>query len=282
MDTEIAASSGAMSVAPAPTTTVQAVLDFALTIEIFENELYKAVLGTSASTAQNGAFATVRVTAATVPGLVPSLQLLQQQEAAHVATLVNTGATNVFNLDANSFDFTGNRNANGGGPFAAATTDLPFLLVMAQSLEDASVRAYKGQIPDLSSDPARLELAIRIHSVEARHAARLRRIRRNADTANTNVPYSGTIVGGLALAAGAGTQSAAVSAVLDRIYGQGTNILSAPSEANTIQAGVDVSRLRGAQFGTLTLGAAQVAFDEPLTRGDVLPILQPFFIPKLS
>src|SRR5687768_6535422 len=39
---------------------LKAVLDFALALEIFENEFYKAVLGTSGSTAQNTLFATVR------------------------------------------------------------------------------------------------------------------------------------------------------------------------------------------------------------------------------
>ena len=41
-------------------TSVIGVLDFALALEIFENEFYKAVLGISSSAAQNAAFATVR------------------------------------------------------------------------------------------------------------------------------------------------------------------------------------------------------------------------------
>ena len=39
---------------------IQNVLDFALALEIFENEFYKAVLGTSASAAVDTAFAPVR------------------------------------------------------------------------------------------------------------------------------------------------------------------------------------------------------------------------------
>ena len=102
--------------------TVTDVLNFALTLEIFENEFYKAVLGTSSSAAQNAAFATVR---AQVPAAaVTAIQQIQKHEAAHVAFAAGQpGATNVFNLTADSFDFTGSRGA-GNGPFAAATTDL--------------------------------------------------------------------------------------------------------------------------------------------------------------
>jgi rubrerythrin len=262
---------------PAPE--IKVVLDFALALEIFENEFYKAVLGTSVSTAQNTAFATVRAQALAVPGVVPSLQQIQKQEAAHVTTLLAAGATNVFNLSATSFDFTGSRSAGGGGPFAAATTNLPFLLAVAQGAEDTGVRAYKGQATNLMSDPVNLETALRIHSVEARHASRIRRIRRAADPTNTTVPYSGTIRGGGAAAAGAGTQSAAVTATFEKIYGQGTNSTSAPSEANTTQAGVIITSLSGAPFGT---DAATEAFDEPLDRADVVAIVQPFFIPTIS
>src|SRR4051812_42311266 len=65
------------------TATVQDVLNFALMLEIFENEFYKAVLGTSSSTTQNAAFATVRPT---VPAAaLPTFQQIQRHEAAHVA-----------------------------------------------------------------------------------------------------------------------------------------------------------------------------------------------------
>jgi hypothetical protein len=272
-------SSRAAYAAAVPTAAIKAVLDFALALEIFENEFYKAVLGTSTSAAQNDAFATVRAQAQAVPGVVATLQQIQKQEAAHVATLLGAGAANGFNLSATSFDFTGNRSAGGGGPFAAATTDLSFLLLVAQGAEDTGVRAYKGQAANLMSDPPTLEAALRIHSVEARHASRIRRMRRAADPTNTTLRFSGTIRGGGAAAAGAGTQSAAVTAALEKIYGQGTNSTSAPSEANTTQAGVTITSLSAAPFGT---DAATEAFDEPLDRVDVVAIVQPFFIPTIS
>lgn len=262
-----------------PTPAVKAVLDFALALEIFEDEFYKAVLGTSANTTANTAFATVRTAAAGVPGAVATLQQIQKHEAAHRATLLGAGATNVFNLDENSFDFTGARGA-GNGPFAAATTDLAFLLTVAQGAEDTGVRAYKGQAANLMSDPPTLEAALRIHSVEARHASRIRRMRRLAGGAGDTVRLSGTVRGGGAAAAGAtGSPSAAVVAAFEKIYGAGANAATAPSEANVTHAGVNAQTLSGNTFGA---NATTEAFDEPLDRADVVAIVQPFFIPTIS
>ena len=261
---------------------IKSVLDFALALEIFENEFYKAVLGTSASATQNNAFATVRAAAAGVPGAVATLTQIQKHEAAHVATLQSLGATNVFSLDATKFDFTGARGA-GNGPFAKATTDLAFLLEVAQGAEDTGVRAYKGQAGNLMSNAAVLEGALRIHSVEARHAARIRRMRRAVAGASDTVRFSGTVRGGGAAAAGAtdlGTQAAMVTAAFNAIYGAGADAASAPSEANVTHAGVNVSSLTlASSFGA---EAAQEAFDEPLARADVVAIVQPFFIPTIS
>ena len=262
-----------------PTAAIKAVLDFALALEIFEDEFYKAVLGTSANTTANAAFASVRAAAAGVSGAVPTLQQIQKHEAAHRATLLAAGATNVFNLNENSFDFTGARGA-GNGPFAAATTDLPFLLTVAQGAEDTGVRAYKGQAGNLFDDPPTLEAALRIHSVEARHASRIRRMRRLAGGAGDTVRLSGTIRGGGAAAAGAtGSPSAAVVAAFEKIYGAGANATTAPSEANVTHAGVNTQTLSGNTFG---VNATTEAFDEPLDRADVVAIVQPFFIPTIS
>lgn len=249
----------------------QDALDFALALEMFENELYKAVLGTSTSAAQNAVFAPARVQLQAVPGGLATLQQIQKHEAAHVATLLAAGAMDLFGLSDASFDFTGARGA-GDGPFAAATTDLSALLELVQGVEDTGVRAYKGQLPSLALDPGLLETALRIHSVEARHASRIRRMRRLAAApAPVTVRLSGTVRGGGAAAAGgSGSESAAVAAAFEQIYA---------GESNTTQAGVEVTTLAAAQFG---LEAAQEAFDEPLARADVVAIVQPFFVPDIQ
>ena len=253
-------------------TSVQAVIDFALILEIFENEFYKAVLGTSSSAAQNNAFAPVR---ALIPAAaVPTFQQIQKHEAAHVAFLQGAGAQNTLNLSATSFDFTGNRGSGTPGPFARATSELGFLLLVAQAAEDTGVRAYKGQAGNLMSDSATLEAALRIHSVEARHAAKVRRLRR-ANGAPNVVKYSGTVSGEGAAAAGASNITnppAEVVTALGLIYA---------SEAVMTQGSVDVDDDTGLPGNVNVNLAATEAFDEPLTKDQVRTIVQPFFIPTI-
>lgn len=250
---------------------VQQVIDFALKLEIFENEFYKAVLGISSVSAQNAAFATAR---AMVPAsALPAIQKIQKHETEHVAFLMANGAVNSLNLNASSFDFTGGRGT-GTGPFAQATTDLNFLLLVAQGAEDTGVRAYKGQAPNLMTNPAVLEAALRIHSVEARHASKIRRLRRM--TGASSIKYSGTITGGGASAAGAGNISnppAGAVTALGMIYA---------GEDNVTQGGLNVSQLPNLPSGIDATAAATEAFDEPLSAADVVAIVQPFFIPSLS
>ena len=250
------------------------VLNFALMLEIFENEFYKAVLNMSQSSAQNTAFNTVRAQAQAVPGAVAALGQIQKHEQAHVNFLLANGATNVLNLNATSFDFTGARGA-GNGPFARATTELAFLLATAQGAEDTGVRAYKGQAGNLMSNDAVLEAALRIHSVEARHAAKIRRMRR-ATGAPAVVRFSGTVSGGGAAAAGAGNINPAPPQAVVDVF----NLIYA-NEQNTTHATINVATNTGLPSGVDVTAAATEAFDEPLTRDQVKAIVQPFFIPTI-
>ncbi|HEY4215805.1 MAG TPA: ferritin-like domain-containing protein [Gemmatimonadaceae bacterium] len=253
-------------------TSVQGVLNFALMLEIFENEFYKAVLGASSVTAQNTAFAAVR--AKVSPAAQAAIAQIQLHEKAHVDTLTAAGAVNTLKLDGTSFDFTGARGA-GNGPFAQATTDLNFLLLTAQGAEDTGVRAYKGQAANLMSSPATLEAALRIHSVEARHASKIRRLRRQTG-APSNVRYSGVVSGAGSTAIGAdNVSSPAAGAVtaLTAIYA---------GEDNTTQGTVAVTGLSNLPTSNFGTNAPSEAFDEPLTMAAVIAIVQPFFIPSLS
>lgn len=259
--------------AGAQTTDVTSVLSFALALEIFENEFYKAVLGTSSSTAQNNAFATVR---SQIPAAaVTAVQQIQKHEAAHVAFLMSALSLTTAPYNADTFDFTGNRGNSPAGPFARATSELAFLLAVAQGAEDTGVRAYKGQAGNLLSNRPVLESALRIHSVEARHASKIRRLRR-ANGAPAVVKYSGTISGGGSAAAGAGNISPAPpQAVVDAF-----NLIYA-GEDTTTQGTVSITGLSNLPSG-FSAAAASEAFDEPLTKAQVIAIVQPFFKPTLS
>ncbi len=247
---------------------IKSVLDFALALEIFENEFYKAVLNKSTSAAQNAVFATVRPT---IPaGVVAAAEQIQRHEEDHVAFLLSVGATNVFNLNADSFNFTGNRSSATPGPFALAGSDAGFLLFTAQLAEDTGVRAYKGQAGNLVSDATVLTAALRIHSVEARHAAKIRRARRSlGPTTLPTIKYSGTVQGdGTAAAAAPANAPAGAVAAANLVYA---------GENATTQGTVNIAAIGNVGGAT---GASE-AFDEPLTRAQVVAIVQPFFKPDI-
>ena len=264
------------------------VLQFAFTLENLENEFYKAVLGTSAVAAQNTAFDGVR-------GQIPaearaSIEVIQRHEQQHVdfiraAIQQNGGTAPAFT--GSSFDFTGGNGA-GDGPFAAATTDLDVLLLATQAFEDTGVRAYKGQIPLLLNNSGNatadsvLESACRIETVEARHASRIRRIRRQRDPGNTALRYSGYVLGGGLEAAGVGSLAVptAVRDALTAIYAGEEETIQVTWNG-TQELRIDTANLPNTDVigdGARKRAAAQTAFDAPLTREQVLAIVDPFIV----
>ena len=233
-------------------TDVVGILNFALTLEYLEAEFYKA--GTSGA-----AFATARsqLTAAEVTTLTQILK----HENSHVAFLrtaiTNAGGTPVTFTAAN-FDFTGG-NGSGTGPFASATTSAAVLLAAAQAFEDTGVRAYKGQAGGLMGNKPVLTAALQIHSVEARHAAQIRRLRGKKSWITNN---NSDIVAPAGSFPSGGTAQAGV----DAIYA---------GEQNTTHKGANIAPLAAAYGGT---AAATEAFDEPLTYDEVIAIVKDFIV----
>lgn len=242
------------------------VLEFAFLLENLEAEFYKAVVGSSASAAFNTAFATVRATLSATD--VATFTRIRDHEIAHVNFLRNAIQTNgrtPATYTAESFDFTGG-SGSGSGPFLAATQQRAFLLAAAQAFEDTGVRAYKGQAGNLLASRPTLEAALTIHSVEARHAAKIRKMR---NASGVNVPPSGTIT---LEESGITGLNAAGTAVIAMIY-EGEDNLSHVVFNGTAQATVNA-----APFGNNFGGNAAVsqAFDEPLTKEQVTAIVTPF------
>ena len=199
-----------------------AALNFALTLERLEDEFYKAGLASASLD-----FGETR----------PIFEQISKHETAHVALL--TGLLGEAAEPAPTFDFTG------GGAFNNVLSNLDTFLTVAQGFEDLGVRAYKGQAGVLAAQSQLLTTALRIHSVEARHAAIIRRLAGSpADKAW--VTGSSTSVGALA-----------------PVYA---------GDEVTSQLEIDLL-----PFGTAE--AVSEAFDEPLSLELVLAIVSPFIIP---
>ena len=229
---------------------VVSVLNFALTLEYLEAKFYQ--MGNAA--AAGGTLA--------IPGGIDqtSFQIIAAHEAAHVAFLktaiVAAGGAPV---PEPTFDFTAG-NGSGAGPFAGVFTNYSLFLAVAQTFEDTGVRAYKGQAADASlmANNDVLTAALRIHSVEARHAAHIRKMRKANGTlipAGVNVKPWIT-----------GNQSGIASPAVQPSY---------DGEENTVQATIQITNINGQN---ISADAASEAFDEPLTSAQVLAIVDPFIV----
>jgi hypothetical protein len=193
------------------------VLNFALTLEYLEDEFYRMGLDT----------------VGLIPGGdLPIFQQISKHETAHVALLQSVLGANA--VAKPTFDFTA---GNTFDPF----NDYPTFQKLSQGFEDTGVRAYKGQAPALMSDNTILTTALRIHSVEARHASEVRRLRGQKGWITSNT-----------------TDVPELQSVYD-------------GEENTTQGTVNT-----VPFGTAE--SASEAFDEPLTMDQVNSIAGLFIV----
>jgi len=196
-------------------------LQLALTLEYLEDEYYAMARGKA--------------------GLIPAsdraiFDQISKHESAHVAFLKTTlTALGTAPATKPNFDFTA------GGAFAPMD-DYQTFLILAQAFEDTGVRAYKGQAGNVMSNKDVLTAALQIHSVEARHASEVRRLRGQK--------------GWIELANGGNMPSA-------------TNPVYA-GEGETVQAGFNTATTFGAAAGS-------AAYDEILT-GDQAKAIAGLFI----
>ncbi|HEY8960235.1 ferritin-like domain-containing protein [Chitinophaga sp.] len=215
-------------------TSVADVLKYALTLEYLEEAFYVKGVATA------GLIPTAAATAA--------ITNIRNHETAHV-NFLKTVLGNMGGAPASpTFDFTA------GGTFPTVFTDYNFFLAIAQTFEDTGVRAYKGQAGNLSGSNTVLTAALNIHSVEARHAAHIRMMRRALGTLGASPALKPWITL---------NQSGIATTAVNPSYA---------GEELTTQAGVDIAALGG----NIGANSASEAFDEPLTMAQVLPIASLF------
>jgi len=205
-------------------------LQLALTLEYLEDEFYLKGLES---------------------GVIPSggreeqvFMQISKHETAHVAFLIAGLGSNT--VEKPEFDFTAGGTFD---PFMESgmvdqNTAYTQFLALSQAFEDTGVRAYKGQAANLMSTPDLLTAALQIHSVEARHASEVRRLR----------GLKGWIV--------QDNRGTGMPAATQPVY---------DGEQLTNQAGFDTTTQFGADAGT-------ESYDEPLTADESVAIASLFIV----
>ena len=167
-------------------------------------------------------------------------------EANHVTFLKSVLGTAAVKREDFSFDFTAK------GTFPTVFSDYNIFLAVAETFEDTGVRAYKGQAPNLLGQDPYLTAALSIHSVEARHASYIRFLR--------------------------SSRGASIKPWITGANDTGLDAVAASyaGEDNVMQGGVDITTLSNGFQAKISTDAATEAFDEPLTKDQVLAIVMPF------
>ena len=206
------------------------VLNFALLLEYLEAEFY--------------------ATAVDKAGLIPGSDMevfmtIAMHEKEHVDFLKSALGGSA--IAKPTFDFTA------GGAFPGALSDYQTFLVLSQSFEDLGVRAYKGQAPRLQGNKDVLLAALKIHSVEARHAGEVRLIR------GLRVWTSEQETGGAPAA----------------IYA-GENMMPHLPNVDLPPLVTPYMLEEGGTQGQIIERTIREAYDEPLTKEEVLALAAPF------
>ena len=226
------------------TATAVEVLQYALALELFEQDFYKKVQN---STQYAGAMAADKA----------AVDQIKKHEDSHVALLQGAikanGGVPVTGVAFKSAVFAGLTTFKSG---AAATSQLG----IAQLLEDTGVRAYKGRAGELLGTEL-LTVALQIHSVEARHAAKIRTMRGQKAWVNPGDDLAAHPVYGTGVTPGSNPGQFGIAVPP---YDPG---YPSPTESNTTQSGVPITSGLATPYSAADAAAS---FDEYLQVAEVL------------
>ena len=218
------------------------ILQYALALELFEQDFYKKV---QASTQYGGASAADKA----------AIDQIKKHEDSHATLLSGAikglGGTPVTGVTFKAAVFAGLTTFKTG---PAATSQLG----IAQLLEDTGVRAYKGRAGELLGTDL-LTVALQIHSVEARHAAKIRTMRGQRPWVNptddlaTHPVYTSGVT--------AGSNPGQFGLVVPAYTGP------SPVENNTVQSNVPLTTGLASPYSAADAAAS---FDEYLQVAEVL------------
>ncbi|WP_426060465.1 ferritin-like domain-containing protein [Hymenobacter sp. B1770] len=268
--------------ATATQATVLEVLNYALLLEHLEANFYNLGMGNTA------------ITGGLSANNVKALNTIKADENNHVVFLRGVISAAPFsstpvNPAVSDFDYTGAQGGARAALFPDVLSNPATFLAVAQALEDTGVRAYKGSATDLMTNKTVLEAALNIHSVEARHAARLRTMRRGGalnDRASLVVASGSASTSPKSWVRGRDANGPAPGKT-DAVYGPGmpatgtATTIFFPAEDNVMQATANITTLlNSAAIEGLTAAnaalAASEAFDEPLDMATVKAIARNF------
>lgn len=153
-----------------------------------------------------------------------------------------------------NYDFSGGRGT-GKGPFEQVFGMYTEFLKLAQVFEDTAVRAYKGQLPRMQSNSDFVKWALKIHSVEARHAAFIRLQRRKYGVELK--PW--------------------VTFDNSNIDTQQNNFIQHSYKGETLAVQGD-RQLVNVNGYSVTEAQVTEAFDEPLNEADLILIMEPYVV----
>ena len=178
--------------------------------------------------------------------LADSYKKIEEDDQLHINLIIYLidSLSGAVDPEPAGYDFTGQ------GAFPEVFSSYDDYIVVAQVLKDTSVRAYKGILPTFIPKDDIINNIINMHSVEARHSAYIRLMRKDFGAKQW------------------------ITGNKSGIYQPGA-VPSYANEENTMQAGIQITNINGF---AISADAASEAFDEPFIIEHSMPIFDKYIL----